>query len=114
MLPPKRLPDTWQEALKIINRCPICTTEYRSEAAKLFAREENATLIHFTCGECRSYFVAMIMSIGPGLSSVGMVTDLSLTDVERLYKQDILTIDEVLEHYQELHDTNFVQKLKVI
>lgn len=108
MLTPKKQPDTWQEALKIINRCPVCTTQYTPESAALFAREDKANLVHITCPSCQSYFVALIVLLGHGMSSVGMVTDLSLSDVQRLFKKDPLTTDEIIAHYEELHTDSFM------
>ena len=77
-------PEQWRDALRLISRCPICNGNYVAEQAKVFARHETATLIHLTCDSCKSNFVAMILTLGQGLSSVGMVTDLNFEDEFRL------------------------------
>lgn len=99
--------DSWREALKFINKCPLCGHAYDSEQAQLFATSSAAHLLHLTCGTCRSYFIAMVVAFGQGLSSIGMVTDLSFADARRLYQSEPLSLDDALAGYTELHDTSF-------
>lgn len=96
----KRHFDAWQEALKIISRCPVCNQQYVADQAKIFAKQEGARMAHFTCGSCHSAFVAMIVFVGHGLSSLGMVTDLSFEDAERLHKAEPISVDELIEGRQ--------------
>lgn len=104
-------PESWREALKFINRCPICSDTYETDKAQLFAANENASLIHITCSKCESYFVAMIVMIGHGLSSVGMVTDLNFNDIRQLYKAEPITTDEMIQGYQTMNNKHFLQTL---
>lgn len=92
--------DSWQEVLKVINRCPICSQNYDRDKAQVLTRQENASLVHITCANCRSSFVAMVVKMGQGISSIGMVTDLQYQDLKRLYNQEPITLDEVLEGYE--------------
>lgn len=103
--------ELWREALKLINRCPICSHPYQSEQPKVFVKASLASLVHFTCVECQSYFVAMIMVMGKGLSSVGIVTDLSFADASRLYQAESLTTDEIIDGFQVIEDNHFIQSL---
>lgn len=103
--------DSWREALKFINRCPICSESYDTKEAKLFAKNESATLVHLTCLRCASYFVAMILVVGRGVSSVGMVTDLSFTDVSRLYKAGPITTDEIIDGHEFMQKNFFIHSL---
>jgi len=108
MKPVHHHPDNWREALKIISRCPICSENYRTEEAKVFAKNETASLIHITCHNCQSSFVAMVVMLGHGLSSVGMVTDLSYDDVQRLQKALPITTDEMIEAYKQMNQKEFL------
>ena len=110
MSKPKNSPD-WQEALKVMSRCPVCNGEYSKEQAKLFARVESAHLVHIMCLECKSYFVAMIMMVGQGLSSVGMVTDLNYEDAVRLHRTETISVDETIEAYETIHGNTFSHTL---
>lgn len=103
--------DSWKEALKFINKCPICSAAYEVEQAALFAKNERATLVHITCKDCHSYFIAMIVMMAQGLSSVGMITDLSLKDAERLHKVEPISLDEALQGFKAVQDLQFTTSL---
>lgn len=111
MVPSKHNPESWREAIKIISRCPICSQNYKTESAQLFAKNESASMVHITCEHCQSSFVAMLLMIGHGLSSVGMVTDMSYDDVVRLHRTAPLTTDEIIEGYTAMQETIFVRDL---
>lgn len=104
---PNRSSDRWQEAFKIINKCPICSATYPQQQIKVFATEESAQILHLTCGACHSFFVAMIVLLGNGISSMGMVTDLSYRDVQRLHGQESFTLDEALVGYEAIENAQF-------
>jgi hypothetical protein len=104
-------PDSWKQALQFINKCPACSAAYDVERAELFAKYDQACLVHQTCPTCRSYFIAMIVSVGHGLSSVGMVTDLNLEDAKRLHGSEPINLDEALEAYEVLQSKKFAASL---
>jgi len=104
----KKQPSSWQDALKFVGRCPICNAEYKAEEAKLFAKKESANLVHVNCCQCKSSVVFMIMLLGQGLSSVGMVTDLSFEDAKRLYGADEITLDEALDAYDYIQNNQLI------
>lgn len=107
----KRNGEQWREALRIISRCPVCSTTYNAEDARVFARLEAATMVHIVCVSCQSFFMAMVVLLGAGVSSVGMVTDLSFRDIERLHRADPIDTDEMIVGYQSMQDHNFLEKL---
>lgn len=57
---------------------------------------DEAHLVHIQCARCGSSIVALIMSSGIGITSVGLVTDLTGDDVLRFKDEASLTADEVL------------------
>lgn len=111
MLTPRPSTDSWREALKFINKCPICSSSYTLEEARLFGKQDGATFVHLTCPSCQSYFVAMIVMLGQGFSSVGMVTDLSLADAERLYRSEPLTMNEVIGGFKLIQNSKIFNSL---
>lgn len=106
MLGGKKQTEPWKSTVKFIGRCPICNAEYRQEAAQFFVEQDSGRLLHITCDKCQSYFVAMVVIAGQGISSVGMVTDLSFADVKRLYRQPIITLDEVIDYHEFLKNNS--------
>lgn len=107
MIPAKKQPKSWLEALKLISRCPICNTPYEVQDAKLFAEQENTTLVHITCRQCSSAFLSMMMRLGQGLSSVGMITDLNFTDAEKIYHLEPISLDEAIAGYEFIQTNKF-------
>ena len=103
--------ELWREALKLISRCPICSHHYQSDQAKVFAKASSASLGHLTFSKCQSHFVAMIVVMGQGLSSVGIVTDLNFADASRLYRTEPLTTDEIISGFQAIEGKHFIQSL---
>ncbi len=114
--------DSWRKTLKFISHCPICNRDYKPEAAKLvdltkscrassiearrLAKSE-AKFVHFTCKHCQSHFMAMVMTMPKGMSTVGMVTDLNFKDVQKLYKMSPITVDETIEAHKFINSPNF-------
>lgn len=86
----------------------MCSTNYNIDEARLFAKTEAATLVHIVCSSCNGFFMAMILTLGHGLSSLGMVTDLSYDDAKRLHRSFPLTIDEAIGGHESIHSTHFI------
>ncbi len=103
-----RASDSSSEALKFITKCPLCNEAYDPSRAHFFGKTDRATLVHITCLNCQSYFMAMVVMMGHGLSSVGMITDLSLSDAERLYQAPPVTLDEALKAVEEMENPSFI------
>jgi hypothetical protein len=110
MILPTPQSDISADAIKMISRCPVCAANYGSGGATCFAQFDAARLVHLTCAQCQSFFVAMIVTLGQGISSVGMVTDLSLEDAKRLYQSDPISIDELIDGYQVIEQGEFLRE----
>ncbi len=102
---------SWQEVVKFMTKCPICNKNYEKETAQLVKRKGNANLVHITCSSCRGHFMAMVLHMGQGLSSVGMVTDLNFQDAHKLHAAKPITLDEILIGHEELNDKKILEIL---
>ncbi len=118
MLPNNSKADSWRKTLKLISHCPVCGRDYKSAGHRISGvpphggdKLSDARFVHFTCANCQSHFMAMVMILPKGTSTVGMITDLSLKDVQKLYKMPALTIDETIEGYKTLNSTDFYKNL---
>ncbi len=74
-------------------------------------KNDISSLTHLTCAKCDSYFVAMVLVMGRGVSSVGMVTDLSFEDARRLYRTEPFTTDEMIEAHKFIQEKLFINSL---
>lgn len=90
------------EGLKLISRCPLCAENYQPFQASIVEEKEEAQLLHIQCRKCQSSIVALIVNGQLGLTSVGLITDLTSGDVE--YFKDASRVSEamVLEAYTQL------------
>lgn len=59
-------------------------------------------LLHLTCTYCNNAMLALIVVSKMGMSSVGMLTDLSAPDAQRLYRHAPLSEDTVLNFHDYL------------
>jgi hypothetical protein len=72
--------------------------------ARVLAESEGAHLVHLECEACGSAVVAVIMNNALGLSTVGLLTDLTPEDVLKFRSNGTVSADEVLELHGWLAD----------
>ena len=92
----------------LITHCPVCSLRYDPLDAKILDESENAHLIYVKCRNCKSAVLAVIMSNPMGVSSIGLITDLSSDDVLKFRDGRAINADDVLEAHQ------FLSKQKVL
>lgn len=90
------------ESLRLISYCPICNTHYNPLAAQVLEERDDAHLIHVECRKCGSSIVALVLTGGIGISSVGLVTDLSGEEVLKFRNRESVRADDVLAMHQAL------------
>ena|SRR3990167_5500774 len=88
------------ENLRLISYCPLCSTHYNPSEAKVLEEKGGAHLIHVSCRKCSSSIVAVIMTGGIGVSSVGLITDLTGEDVLHFKDAKPVSSDDVIEAYE--------------
>ncbi len=83
--------------VRLISYCPLCHTQYRIHEATVLEEHEDTHLMHVVCRRCSSSILILMLTGELGVSSVGLVTDLTGDDVIQLKSQERLTADDVLE-----------------
>lgn len=85
------------EGLRLVSRCPLCEASYNPMEAKVLSEREDGHLLHIRCKKCRNSVLALVTVTAAGVSSVGLVTDLTYDDVVRLQAEPMeVTVDDVL------------------
>jgi hypothetical protein len=92
--------DSWRKTVQLISHCPVCSLGYPADAIRVFSDEHETKFVHFTCPNCRTYFMAIFLPMPKGISTVGMVTDLSFEDMKKLYSLPSISVDEMIEGRQ--------------
>lgn len=112
MPPRNNLPYLPSESLRLISCCPVCNSHYNPMAAQVLEENEEAHLIHIECRKCGSSIVALVLTGGMGISSVGLITDLTSQDVLRFKHGDEISSDDVLDFHLMLeNDENIIDKI---
>ncbi|MEK7158588.1 MAG: hypothetical protein AAB733_03395 [Patescibacteria group bacterium] len=88
------------DGLKLVSYCPLCNTRYNPLLAKVVEENDEAHLIHIECRNCGSSIVALVLTGTMGISSVGLVTDLTSEDVQRFKGGNEVTVDDVIDLHQ--------------
>ena len=96
-----------QEQIKLLQQCPICKGQYDAKKAKILEEKGEAHLVHITCPHCQNFILAVVVVSNFGMSSVGMVTDLSEVDVKRLRSRDSISEDELLGFHTLIKNNKF-------
>ncbi len=95
------------ESLKMVSSCPICNTRYNSAKIKVLEERSNAHLIYIKCCRCQGSVLALVLANQAGVSSIGIVTDLSSEDVVKFKEQEVVSVNDVIDIHQ------FLKKRKV-
>lgn len=80
--------------------CPLCETKFNPFHARVLEAKEEAHLLHTQCQHCGTYIVSLICSTPFGLSSIGVITDLTAADVLKFKNQPKITCNDVIEFHQ--------------
>jgi hypothetical protein len=94
------------EHLRVITACPICNARYHSGELRILEEKTDAQLVHVQCRKCRASVLAVVLANHLGVSSVGLVTDLSGDDVLKFRRQPTISIDDVLDLHCRLQEVD--------
>lgn len=86
--------------LRGLQPCPLCKTAYVIDNMRVVEEDCGAQLVHMTCGQCQNSVLAFIVDPGLGVGAVGMLTDLSESDVLRLRDSSGLDENAVIDFAQ--------------
>ena len=108
---PKQNPYLPNEGLKLISYCPLCNMQYNPLSAKILDERDDAHLVHVECRRCGSLIVALVLTGGIGISSVGLVTDLTSDDVLKFKDVGSVQMDDVIELHSLLEEDQLLPNL---
>lgn len=103
--------ESFQESIKIISYCPLCRTHYNPLSAQILEQRENAHLIYIRCRKCSSSIVALVVTGIVGVSSMGLVTDLTSKDVLKFQHSETIQYDDVIDISEQVHSQEFIHQI---
>ena len=84
----------------LITHCPVCNLRYDPLEARILEEGDSAHLVYISCRDCRSAILAVIVANNLGISSLGLITDMSLDDVLNFKSKKPINVDDVIEVHQ--------------
>lgn len=94
---PANLPN---DIIRLLSYCPLCEFATRPLQAKLLEVKDEAYLVHLQCSHCQSSIIATVMAQTQGVTSVGLVTDLTSDEVIHFKEASTISADDVLSIHQ--------------
>lgn len=100
------------ESQRIINRCPLCGGSASRLEARLLGQTPERQTVHVHCHECAGSIIAYFMMSGMGMTSYGLVTDLSFDDFIKFNHGSSIELDDVIRAHENLKSPYFLGKIK--
>lgn len=96
------------EGIRLLTSCPLCNTHYNFLEARVLEAHGDSHLLYLQCAKCFAAIVILILMGDLGMSSFGLVTDLTSDDVLRFKEGEAVTSDDLLELHAALRGPTFV------
>lgn len=88
------------DGMRLISACPVCNQAYDPVAAQVIEEKDTLHLLHIQCKSCGGNVVSVVFSDGFGVSSMGLVTDLTAEDVVGFKDAPPIVVDDVMEMHR--------------
>lgn len=95
--------------LHVLAACPVCQTAYHPLTTSVVAEREDAHLLYLKCRQCGSGVVAVVTTGAAGLSSFGVVTDLTSDELIHVSSDRPINTDDVIDLFDWLERQSSVQ-----
>jgi len=99
------------EGRKVINQCPLCGSSGSQLEARLLVETGERQTVFIHCRACLGSIIAFFSIAGPGLTSYGLVTDLSFNDVLKFKERSAIELDDVIYAHENLKSPHFLAKI---
>lgn len=94
-----------------MRQCPLCQAAYPPEATQVIKEWEGSQLVHMTCGGCGVAVLFLIVSTPLGMSSIGMLTDLVVADIQRLFHAPPISEEDLFAFHESIQSENAFRSL---
>ncbi len=86
--------------LKLMKECPLCGKNYTAPSLKVIEQQKDTRLVHCTCQHCKQSLLAVIVTTRLGVSSIGILTDLTISDVYSFQNKNPICENDILDFHQ--------------
>lgn len=99
---------------RLIVECPLCHASYQQERVRALGETAAGKLFHCSCDTCGRSMMALMRENTGYVSTIGLVTDQTVTDAIRLSDRTPISADECIGAHVllEQESQDFVELLK--
>lgn len=101
------------ENFRLISYCPMCSKHYNTRQVEVVEESDSYHFVHVVCEHCQGMILALVVTGNTGISSMGIVTDLTKEDAKKFKDNEEISVDDVLKIHTWLSDENFSFKIKI-
>ncbi len=88
---------------KFESYCPVCNISFSPATAAVIDESNSSWLLHTTCSQCASSIVQLMLIGDIGISSFGLLTDLTKEEIDKFKTDDYINEDGLIELYKLLY-----------
>lgn len=103
--------NSWHDGLRIVSYCPLCEAKFNPMEARVLGEDGETHLLHVRCRSCSNAILALVLVTKAGVSSVGLVTDLSYDDVVKFKAEGRVSVDDILDVHRALESGDLLAKV---
>lgn len=85
--------------LKFFAKCPLCNKQYNPKEIRIVDKKEGLIVLYFVCSHCKSAIISSVSAGILGIMAVSIITDLSVTEVDMIKSERVISSDDILEIY---------------
>ena len=100
--------------LKLIKKCPICSTDYQQSMIQVLDESEFGLLTYASCQRCGANLLTKFASLHQGIIANAILTDLKPQEVMDFSNQADLSADDVLDARYLITKRELIKNLKKI
>lgn len=98
--------------LRLIKKCPICSSDYRESMIQILDESEYGVLTYATCSSCGANLLTKFTTLPQGVIGNAILTDLSPAEVLDFATDSDINADEVLTIQHLLGKKELIKNLK--
>ena len=98
------------ETVRLLAYCPLCGRRDTQVEGQVLGESSGTRVLYLRCQHGKHGLITMLQTSGDLVSSVGLMTDLGISDVLRIKSQHSVSSDDVLRTHLALKDESFFSR----
>ncbi|MFA6427115.1 MAG: hypothetical protein WCW16_01560 [Candidatus Magasanikbacteria bacterium] len=98
--------DSLQTQFGVMKQCPLCNTTFETSGIKTIENQAKAHVFHITCSSCKHALVVLLGMTDIGVGLVGLLSDLTYEDMNRMRGKSALSEDDLFGLYHIILEKN--------